>query len=455
MTGPRMATYVGAVETRARRFKFLEIVARKSMYFIGSEDIQQRFNNAAQASLDSAAMAEPLGAISKQVAFQETNARAADPNASVDTMTAALTLNDAVSIDLLTDLAERGATLRRRLTPEFEKACRLHGFLSGAANEPELTFQESTDVEHVLWDLMYDDPPLDPLRWEAFWGFRVPITHWVRRSRSEELRFRHSLFAGIHEELPFAEREVEGVAERLQCGPGYPSVAAALRASVRAELIKANRSEEEADAWLASHREGWLQDFLIECTPQPNAARWKQKQLVEILRSTQRGTDLLHFACHSTSAGAVEADHQMTMNVGGEDLVIQVGTIIANLGREVQALDAGPFVFLNACRDLTAQREFQPAPFATAWIECGAQAVISAVCPVPDFFAHAFALKYYDFLFGRAEASYAGEPVAGSLGGSLLATRRYFMEQHKNPLGLAYVLYAPSRAHLIRMRSGA
>ena len=452
MTMPRM-TFVAAVEPRATRIRFLEVVARRDGYSVGSEDIRQCFDNPTQAARDSAALAKPLATISQQVAFQETQARAANPNASAEAMSEALTLSQASSDDLLTSLAEKGGFLQNHLTKEFVDACQSHGFLTGEPNEPELNVQEATDVEHVLWDFMYDDEALDDVRWEAFWGFRVPITHWVRKSRSEELRVRHSLFAGIYEALPFAAREVAGVAERLQCGPAYQSVAAGFRAVVRAELINDNRTEKEADEWLARRGDAWFQDFLVECSPKPTSARWKQKQLVEILRATQQGTDLLHFACHAISTGEVEATHELKMSVAGEELTIQVGTIISNLKRDVKAFEPGPFVFLNACRDLSVQREFQPAPFATAWIQCGAQAVVSTVCPVPDYFAHAFALKYYDFLFGREQATYAGEPVAGSLACALLATRRYFMEKHRNPLGLAYVLYAPARARLIRMRS--
>jgi len=456
MTRLRLGTFVAAVEPRVTRFRFLEATARTSGYSVGSEEINQWFDDPRQAALESAALAKPLATISAQVAFQEESVLGADPNASVETMAAALTLEEASSTDLLGALAERGALLRKRLTPEFVRVCRSHGFLTRAANEPEFTVQEATGAKHVLWDFMYDDRPNDDLRWEAFWGFRVPVTHWLPKSRPDELRLRHSMFAGIHEDLPFAAREAAGVAERMQCGPDYPSLASELRASVREELIKANRTEQEADDWLETHSKEWLQDFLVECSPKPNAAKWKQKQLVEILRATQSAIDVVHFACHATSIGEIDSTHHMTMNVGGEDITIQVSTMITDLRDEEGQAGAGgpPFVFLNACRDLSVQSEFQPAPFATAWIDCGAQAVISAVCPVPDFFAHAFALKYYDFLFGREQATYAGEPVAGSLASSLLATRRYFMERHRNPLGLAYVLYAPPRARLIRMRSG-
>ena len=73
--------------------------------------------------------------------------------------------------------------------------------------------------------------------------------------------------------------------------------------------------------------------------------------------------------------------------------------------------------------------------------------------PIRAISAHAFALKYYDFLFGRADAVFDGKPVRGSLAGALLATRRYFMETHRNPLGLAYILYASEHTRLLGTRS--
>jgi hypothetical protein len=144
------------------------------------------------------------------------------------------------------------------------------------------------------------------------------------------------------------------------------------------------------------------------------------------------------------------------MKVGNEELTFDVAAMKGDLKiKPPSASTPGPLVFLNACRSVVGRYQFQPPPFATAWIRhCGAQAVISAVCPVPDFFAHAFALKYYDFLIGRADATFAGQPVKGRLAAALLATRRYFMETHRNPLGLAYILYAASDAHLIGMKSG-
>jgi hypothetical protein len=66
---------------------------------------------------------------------------------------------------------------------------------------------------------------------------------------------------------------------------------------------------------------------------------------------------------------------------------------------------------------------------------------------VPDHFAHAFADKFYELLF---QAS--GQPGADRcrfLAEALLATRRHFMQEYNNPLGLAYVLYARQGVHIL------
>jgi hypothetical protein len=74
-------------------------------------------------------------------------------------------------------------------------------------------------------------------------------------------------------------------------------------------------------------------------------------------------------------------------------------------------------------------------------------AVIATLCSVPDHFAHAFAVKFYEFLFSSSREP--GSDHFRYLAEALLATRRFFMEQYNNPLGLAYVLYARKGVHIL------
>jgi hypothetical protein len=55
---------------------------------------------------------------------------------------------------------------------------------------------------------------------------------------------------------------------------------------------------------------------------------------------------------------------------------------------------------------------------------------------MPDVFAAPFAAEFYRRFFARSNGGPPG------LGEALLATRRHFLENYNNPLGLAYTLYA-------------
>jgi hypothetical protein len=77
-----------------------------------------------------------------------------------------------------------------------------------------------------------------------------------------------------------------------------------------------------------------------------------------------------------------------------------------------------------------------------------ALAVLATLCPVPDYFAHAFAAKFYEFLHERLQDTTGVHRRYRYLAETLLGTRRYFMEEFNNPLGLAYTLYAMRGAHI-------
>jgi CHAT domain-containing protein len=90
-----------------------------------------------------------------------------------------------------------------------------------------------------------------------------------------------------------------------------------------------------------------------------------------------------------------------------------------------------PLVILNAC--LTGITDsLCISGWAAEFWKGGARGVVATEFQVPDWFAAVFIEKLYEHLL-------SGEP----LGESLWATRSYFWEREKNPLGLAYALYAP------------
>lgn len=110
--------------------------------------------------------------------------------------------------------------------------------------------------------------------------------------------------------------------------------------------------------------------------------------------------------------------------------------IILNLDDIPTSTDGGlqlrnyPIVFLS---QTTTNDISESSAFAYKFLEWGAQAVISPICTVPDDFAHAFAVEFYDQLF-RIEAG-------STLGEILLTTRESMFKRTKQPLSLAYVLF--------------
>lgn len=89
-----------------------------------------------------------------------------------------------------------------------------------------------------------------------------------------------------------------------------------------------------------------------------------------------------------------------------------------------------PLVFLNGC----ATGDYGPESYVSLiddFLNAGASGVVGTECPVSENFAEYFATEVFKRLF-------TGEPM----GLAMLAVRRKLLEQHYNPLGLVYSLYA-------------
>ncbi|MUG93165.1 CHAT domain-containing protein [Scytonema sp. UIC 10036] len=89
-----------------------------------------------------------------------------------------------------------------------------------------------------------------------------------------------------------------------------------------------------------------------------------------------------------------------------------------------------PLVFLNGC----ATGDYGPESYVSLiddFLNAGASGVVGTECPVSENLAEYYAIEVFKRLF-------AGEPM----GQSMLAVRRELLQQHYNPLGLVYSLYA-------------
>jgi len=343
-----------------------------------------------------------------------------------------------------------------------------NGFLAGGnEEEPALTFQEGEKAP-ILWDMMYEGGQEGLPDWHNFWGFRVPITHWMHVTRTAEIRLRGGWLSAVNEDLDFAGREVAILAERFRSRLPHQSLAQAMYRRV-CEALGGRMDGCQLEAWLEQDRGHWLARFLAQLTDDEamrpiQADLWKQDALIAIFAAHQTRYDLMHFACHCQPSPATEFLSQLEMKVAGEPIYLDVSLMATDMGRKRRSADdPGPLVFLNACSTGQLGAAFEPPGFPKQWIDGqGALAVIATLCPVPDYFAHAFALKFYETLFsallrpealleeGDEDADQVARDVRNRyVAEALLTTRRYFMEQHNNPLGLAYVLYGVKGAHIL------
>jgi hypothetical protein len=351
-----------------------------------------------------------------------------------------------------------GAGLRSRLSEELFAKLGLRQ--EQAVRLPELTFQHGKKAP-VLWEMMFEYADSEPgeVDWEKFWGFRVPITYWIRFNRHGRIGLHDGCFSAVAEDLHFADSEVRTLTElfRRRCASApHGSLASSLRLHVQAHLSPPAEEQGEGDprqpesGWdeVCGPANDWLRRFL-ETVPEQDRDGWKTKALVDIFTDDGFRYDLIHFACHCESSVPSQFLSRLDIQVAGERVSLDVPSMSAYMSRKCRKPfeDPGPLVYLNACGTGQPGPLDEPPGFADVWIrDRGALAVVATLCPIPDHFAHAFALQFYNELLGDTGAA-SGR--IRSLSDALLATRLHFLRNYNNPLGLAYVLYAPKGAHIL------
>jgi len=352
-----------------------------------------------------------------------------------------ISLTEDQGLAALLELRTLGRGLRARLDKGFVDELKKLGFpQEDPSKEPSLTF--STDKKASLcWEMMYEERT-QKVDWKNFWGFRVPITHSQVGQRETRIRLKKGLFSAVDQTLTFADREVVLLARQLGSVLQHETLNNQIKARVREELrCQMNKDDTELDDWFTARgSEAWLSSFFAELFGEEARGRtleWKEDTIRAVFSPRQFAFELVHFACHCEPSNVTELLTALKVHIGGEDVSLNVAAMADNdhaWGLE----EPGPLVFLNACGTGQQGQTAEPPGFPETWMkQHGALAVIATMCPVPDLFAHAFALKFYNLLFqceADARPRYVGEV--------LLETRRYFMEHCRNPLGLAYVLYA-------------
>jgi hypothetical protein len=157
----------------------------------------------------------------------------------------------------------------------------------------------------------------------------------------------------------------------------------------------------------------------------------KQDEFKEFKTFWSNELDLAHFACHAVyEDGSPHRSH----------LILSQEFPITLMDMEVYGIVTNnhPLIIMNAC-ETGNLNPLYTSHFAAAFLKYGARGVVATECAVPDDFAARFAEQLYTRLL-------AGEP----LGESLLATRRYFWEEHNDPSGLLYSMYAAPNIRLVR-----
>lgn len=128
----------------------------------------------------------------------------------------------------------------------------------------------------------------------------------------------------------------------------------------------------------------------------------------------------------------------LTAKMGDESWIYIGGSEIreSKLKRQKFFERRRPIVFLNMCQSADLVPSMSSG-FVRVFLDHNASAVVGTDSPMTAVFANAFAKLVLDELF-------AGRDI----GTALWKSRRYFLKDMKNPLGLAYTLYGRAIAHL-------
>lgn len=152
-------------------------------------------------------------------------------------------------------------------------------------------------------------------------------------------------------------------------------------------------------------------------------------ELEHIWATHSSDLDIVYFYCH----GGIDESEQLPY------LQLSDDKIYSNF---IEACEVNwqhrPLVLLNGC----ATGDYSPESYMSLidnFRSAGASGVIATECPVPEMFAEPYA-------FALLTRVFRGEP----LGKAMLEVRREMLQQHLNPLGLVYSLYAPYEIALAR-----
>lgn len=304
--------------------------------------------------------------------------------------------------DLLRDLARIGHYAFRQI---FGHPIALSVVQSLLSLSTQLSIDIASDDFYLPWELIYPASLRDgPLSYDGFWGMQHNISRVVAQTRRSG-----NLAPGgiIRERYPGGFRSPVRIVVRPKVG-----------LFTYCELP--NVLEKEIPFFKRLAANGKI--TLFELRPLYKE-KWDE-EFEEFRRFWNYSFDLAHFACHASyeeppSKSRILLSHRFPVTL--EDM-------------EVYELNirGSPLVIMNAC-ETGNLNPLYTSYFAAAFQKCGALGIVATECTVPDELAADFAEQLYVHLLEGKE-----------LGESLLETRRYFLRERHNPLGLLYSMYAPS-----------
>jgi hypothetical protein len=293
----------------------------------------------------------------------------------------------------LRQLAEVGHAVYRRLFDEEARAV-VQAALKSVP--PGGLIQVTTKNFAIPWDLLYDSSLSEPISYERFWGMR----YIIHRNRAFRHRPADGAPSGVHSPKPrvglLAKRQLRAVAER------------------------------EIPFFLMLHKQKKIR--LVKLRPLDPTMR--DAELPVFIKFWKKPFDVAHLACHAVGeTGSLSAYIELSdsFRISLQDM--ESGHLnIRNL----------PLVVLNGCQTGNLD-PLHILSIASTFLKEGARGVVATEYAVPDSLAADFTEQLYTYLL-------SGETLAVSL----LATRWYLLEQHHNPVGLMYALYAPPNFHFIK-----
>jgi hypothetical protein len=263
-------------------------------------------------------------------------------------------------------------------------------------NHPCCSIAVDSDSFYFPWEIMYPASVEEPISSTNFWGMKHLISRVIERANgfvSPKIIFDNCPKLGL---LAY---------DRL---PGF------------------NQSE-----YLFFDNLGGNEniELVYLCSLDPNNKNEGWKKFKDFW---QHRFHIAHFSCHAHYDNNTPSDSYIL-------LFDKFKISIMDMDNYNLAIKDYPLVIMNAC-NTGHLNSLYTSSFVKNFLQYGARGVIATECAVPDTFAADFSRKFYEYFLEQKRP----------LGESLLKTRQYFLQEHNNPSGLLYSMYAPPSIQLVK-----